>query len=310
MRRSDTLRWSQVKLGLVLLAGFLILLWVAFNSDVLGVFRREEPLAARFPSADGLLPGAPVVFLGMEVGKVGAVELDPRGGDLPVRVAFEVRNDVRRTLRSDASVRIGSIGILGDKLLELEAGEARAPLPDDAVLRGRPQTELTDLIEPGRRTLDKLDAVVQNLEAISIGLEEGRGTVGRLLRDDELHESLSATLAETRAAMADLRRTQDRVGARVASAAASVDSLATSFRTGDGTLNRLAEDPALYENLNEASARLERVLTRLEQSDGLAGRFISDPVLADQFTGLVTDLRALMQDLRENPNRYVQFSVF
>jgi phospholipid/cholesterol/gamma-HCH transport system substrate-binding protein len=310
VKRSDTLRWSQVKLGLVLLASFLILLWVAFNSDVLGVFRREDPLAARFPSADGLLPGAPVVFLGMEVGRVGAVDLDPRDDRLPVRVAFEVREEVRRSLRADASVRIGSIGILGDKLLELEAGDAAAPLPKGAVLRGAARTELVDLIEPGRRTLNKLDAVVQNLEAISLGLEEGRGTVGRLLRDDELHESLAATLAETRGALADLRRTQDDVGARVASAAASVDSLATTFRAGEGTLNRLADDPSLYENLNDASIRLERVLTRLEESEGLAGRFVSDPVLADEFTGLVVDLRALLQDMRENPNRYVQFSVF
>jgi phospholipid/cholesterol/gamma-HCH transport system substrate-binding protein len=207
-------------------------------------------------------------------------------------------------------VRVGSIGILGDKLLELDAGDAGAPLPPDAVLRGRPQTELTDLIEPGRRTLNKLDGLVQNLEAVSLGLEEGRGSLGKLLQDDELHESFAATLDETRATLADLRTTQNDVGARVASAAGSVDSLAASFRSGEGTLNRLAEDPALYENLNEAADRLDRVLTRLEQSDGLAGRLISDPLLADQVTGLVVDLRSLLQDMRENPNRYVQFSVF
>ena len=72
----------------------------------------------------------------------------------------------------------------------------------------------------------------------------------------------------------------------------------------------MREDPSLYENLNGAAARLERVLAEVQTGDGLLSRALRDPELADQFTGLVVDLRALLRDMRENPGRYVQFSVF
>lgn len=317
MRRNEALRWAQLKVGILVLVGFLILLWVAFNSDVTGIFRRQHPLVARFTSAEGLVAGSPVFFLGMETGRVQAVDLDPAGGDTPIRVTFEVRDEVRRELHADASARIASIGILGDKHLELVGGEATAPLPEDAVLTGRSQTAFTDLIEPGRRTLTRVDDLLADLETITIGIKEGRGSLGKLLADDDAHASLVGLLDETRAALAEFRGTQRSVGAQLASAAGSLDSLAGAWRRGRGTLQRLAEDPTLYENLNAttsrlaaATDRLERVLVQVEEGDGLLARMLADRELADEVTGLVVDLRALMRDVRENPGRYVQLSVF
>jgi phospholipid/cholesterol/gamma-HCH transport system substrate-binding protein len=232
-------------------------------------------------------------------------------------VSFTVRNEVRDALRADAAARIGSMGVLGDKLLEVAPGTAPQPLPENVVLHGRSEVGLTDLIEPGRRSLTRVDSLLADLEAISGGLREGEGSLGKLLSDDELHARLIGTLEETRATLADLRRTQATVAARLsgtassfAAAAGSIDSLASGWRRGDGTIHRLAEDPALYENLNAATARLERMLADVERGDGLLARMLKDPEFADQVTGLVVDLRALLVDMREHPGRYVSFSLF
>ena len=310
MRHGDALRWSQLKVGILVFIGFLILVWVAFNSELPGVFKSEERLVARFASAGGLLAGTPVFFLGMEAGQVQAVEFDPTGGTEPIRVTFTVGQRIREELRADAAVGIGSFGILGDKFLELVRGDAAQPFPEGKVLHGRPETGFTDLIEPSRRTLTKVDGLLTELETISISLREGKGSVGKLLAEDEFHARLLGTLEEARATLTDFRSTQRELAVQLASAAGSIDSLAAGWRRADGTLNRLAEDPALYENLNAATVRLERVLAEMEQGQGLLARMLRDPELADQVNGLVVDLRALLQDMRENPGRYVQFSVF
>ncbi|HEY7462203.1 MAG TPA: MlaD family protein [Gemmatimonadota bacterium] len=317
MKRGETLRLSQVKVGIMLVVGFVILVWVAFNSDLPSLFKSKRGLAARFPSAEGLPAGAPVFFLGMEAGTVESVEFDPEGGDPPIIVTFNVREGIHQRLRADAFVRISSFGILGDKYLELLRGSVPEALPEGAVLPGRSAESFTDLVEPGRRALTKVDGLLTELETISIGLRDGKGTAGKLLTDEDVHDRLVTTLDETRAALADFRKTQRDMGEQLTSAASSIastagsfDSLATDWRTGQGTINRLAEDPSLYENLNAATARLDRVLAEVERGDGLLARLLKDPEFANQVTGLVVDLRALLVDMREHPGRYVQFSVF
>jgi phospholipid/cholesterol/gamma-HCH transport system substrate-binding protein len=316
MKRSD-LRWSQLKVAMLLIAAFLILVWVAFNSDLFKIFRREAELAARFPTAEGLVAGNPVFFLGLEAGKVESVEFDSTRVTDPILLRFKLRQEIRNALRADAHVEVASFGVLGDKFLEVVRGTAPAPLPRGVTLPSRTQPGFASLVEPGTKALSRVDSVLSNLEEISGGVRHGEGSLGKLVTDEELHSQLVATLDETRATLADLRRTQSTLGKQLADAAGSVastsrsfDSLATNWRRGNGTLNRLAEDPALYDNLNSTTARLDRVLTEVERGDGLLARLLKDPEFANQATGLVVDLRALLQDMRQNPGKYVQFSVF
>jgi phospholipid/cholesterol/gamma-HCH transport system substrate-binding protein len=317
VKRSDTLGWSQLKVAMLLLAGFVILVWVAFNSNIGRMFEKRSDLAARLTDAQGLTSGAPVFFLGVEAGKITSLTYDPSDAARPIAITLEVREDFRRSLRSDAYVNVSSFGVIGDKFLELERGTASAPLPEGRVLEGRSEGGITELVEPGRRALTKVDGLLSELETISIGMREGKGTIGKLLEDEGVHDHLVATLEETQAALADFRKTQRDMGRQLTSAASSIastagsfDSLATDWRTGEGTIHRLAEDPALYENLNAATARLERVLAEVERGDGLLSRLLKDPEFANQVTGLVVDLRALLVDMREHPGKYVQFSVF
>jgi phospholipid/cholesterol/gamma-HCH transport system substrate-binding protein len=317
MRRSDRLGWSQLKVGMMLIAGFLILLWVAFNANIGRMFQSKSELRARLADAQGVVSGAPIFFLGIEAGKITSLRYDPQGGPKPVALTLQVRDDFRQSLRADAYVNVSSFGVIGDKFLELRRGTAKEPLPEGKVLEGRSEGSFTDLVEPGRRALTKVDGLLTELETISIGLREGKGTVGKLLSDEDVHDRFVTTLEETRAALADFRRTQSDAGRQLASAASSIaatagsfDSLATDWREGKGTIKRLADDPALYENLNAATARLDRVLAEVERGDGLLARLLKDPEFANQVTGLVVDLRALLVDMREHPGRYVQFSVF
>ena len=317
MKRSDTLGWSQLKVAMVLLAGFLILVWVAFNSNIGRMFESRSELSARLADAQGLTSGAPVFFLGIEAGKITSLTYDSSDAAKPIVLTLQVRDDFRSSLRADAYVNVSSFGVIGDKFLELERGSAPEPLPEGKVREGRAEGGIADLVEPGRRALTKVDGLLTELETISIGLREGRGTAGKLLADDDVHDHLITTLEETRTTLADLRRTQRDLGEQVASATGSIartagsfDSLATDWRKGDGTLHKLAEDPALYDNLNAASVRLERMLAEVERGDGLLSRLLKDPEFANQVTGLVVDLRALLVDMREHPGKYVQFSVF
>jgi phospholipid/cholesterol/gamma-HCH transport system substrate-binding protein len=77
-----------------------------------------------------------------------------------------------------------------------------------------------------------------------------------------------------------------------------------------GTLGKLAEDPALYQDLRNAASRLDRILGRLEKGEGTAGKLLQDDQLHRQLSELARDLDLLVKDIRENPQRYFKFSLF
>jgi phospholipid/cholesterol/gamma-HCH transport system substrate-binding protein len=61
---------------------------------------------------------------------------------------------------------------------------------------------------------------------------------------------------------------------------------------------------------DSAFVRADAILARLNEGEGTLGRFVQDPAMADELTTMVTELRVLLVDIRENPRRYLRLSIF
>jgi phospholipid/cholesterol/gamma-HCH transport system substrate-binding protein len=56
--------------------------------------------------------------------------------------------------------------------------------------------------------------------------------------------------------------------------------------------------------------RAEEILAKVDEGDGTVSRLIEDPQMASEIEEMVTELKTLLQDIRENPRRYVRLSIF
>jgi phospholipid/cholesterol/gamma-HCH transport system substrate-binding protein len=72
----------------------------------------------------------------------------------------------------------------------------------------------------------------------------------------------------------------------------------------------LIAEPALYENLNATSARLDSILTKIDRSQGSAGLLVNDTGLYVELTNLMARANTLITDIQKDPRKYFKFSVF
>lgn len=156
--------------------------------------RLETTLA----SVPGLRPGTKVRVLGIPVGAVSSVEAPSKPGE-PVLVRFWVAADRRELLRADASTRLVKEGLVGERILEIDPGSpASPPIQAGARLASQSSADWDELLVRANRIFDDAQTAFLSDESraawektrhILREVSEGKGTVGKLLRDDELYRS-------------------------------------------------------------------------------------------------------------------------
>ena len=122
MPRTRSLAWAELKFGLIavfalVMAGLLI--FAVGGSG--GFFWQNYPLKVQFPNVAGLMSGSPVRVAGVEVGSVTDVELVPNGAE----VSFNIIDDMRPLVTDRSTAKIGSISLLGEGAVDIEAGARR-----------------------------------------------------------------------------------------------------------------------------------------------------------------------------------------
>ncbi len=139
------LKWSQIKVGLVITIAFLILLLsVFFAGNIQNIFLKKAELKIQFRDVVGLRKGAPVWILGLEEGSVKDITLDPTYG---VIVMIAVNKNALQYVRKDSRATILTMGLLGDKYIELSTGSPQAePIRPGEMIKGSSEMGLREVM--------------------------------------------------------------------------------------------------------------------------------------------------------------------
>ena len=176
---------------------------------------------AEFAAIGGINVGDRVRVQGMDAGVVERIEPPAEPGGA-VTLWFRVDERLRNLVRSDASAQIASQGVVGAKVVEIRPGRPDAPaLPESGRIAAEATPELSDLIRDASASLRRVDAVavaaergLGEINVIASTIREGKGSLGRLVRDDEayrrllaLSDSSTRTLTNLEENLAALKRT-------------------------------------------------------------------------------------------------------
>lgn len=302
---TKNLRWSRLRVG-ILVSGALVLIFLTamFASNITELFVRKVTIYSDFTDVRGLKTGAPVELSGVEIGNVKKIFFESTGA---VRVAMTIRRDYLRFIRTDSVVTVKTLGLLGDKYLELSAGTEGELGPGGAIAGMSPSglqeitgvsstvisklgelavrlEHITALIEKGEGSAslfirnpalyNNLNLSAERLAAITASIEKGQGTLGRLLRDDSLYTELKASAGEFR-------------------------GFAMSLSNSDGTLNKLIKDRTLYDRFLSAANSLDNFSTRLEKANGTLDRLIEDKSVYDNLNTSTRELSVVLGRLEK-----------
>lgn len=296
---------KEVKIGMFAVA-MILCAWggIRFLSGV-DIFSRNVDYYAVYDQVNGVQGASPVMMRGVKVGTVSEILFDPARSSQVV-----LRLTVRRQypIPSDSEAKIVSSSLMGSKAIEIVLGESSVRLEKGDTIRSgysrdMMDTALTELDFFKEKISRLTEELSRTLTGISTLVESNSSNIGELTAHlnsiaGNLDEVLSAEKSGLRSAVAGISEFSQTLGRN----AGRVDTLM-------GNLTRFSDNLA-EADLKAAVGRLNDILDRIDSGEGTVGKLMNDAVLYENLQQASENLSVLLADLKENPKRYVHFSLF
>lgn len=311
MKRSSGTKWSNLKVGALLMVAAALMFWASFTGSGTSIFEPKKSFTCYFKNINGLLRGSPVWMSGVEVGNVRSVSFVNLDSLRQVEVGCRVKASVWHMMTEGTEVTLGTIGFLGDKFVEVFPGpNNNVEIAEGVVVPTRIVADASAVFDAGEDAFRQMESLVGNLDTVMARMRKGEGTLGQLSSNDQLYIELTALLANLTNLSGDLQTNQERITNSIEKTANSVEDLSQQVSNNTGTLGKLMNDPALYDNLATTSARLDTVMTRISNAEGSMGLLVSDTALYVEVVDLLARVNNLVANIEKNPRKYFKFSVF
>ena len=290
----------QIKVGLFVFVGLVLLaaLLLVFSK---GTTFQGMTYVVKLKSGNvgGIKSGANVLVSGVPVGRVSKVELDADGKN--VTIYLKVLQKFR--LHADARFEIEQFGFLGDQYIAIYPGADRGPLLKDGdEVRCDPPFNMQEAVAKAAETIARVGQAATNVNAAV-------SDVRQFVLTERTLTNLAVSVDQFAVLTADALNAVSNINALVAAnrlpATAAVSNL--NFFSGQLTalgarMNTLittneANLAQTIKNIETASGQLTNVLRELQTGNGLAGRLLSDPAMAANFSQVVSNLSVTSSNL-------------
>ena len=208
----------EIKVGLLALIGMTILAVLVFSIGDYSLFQRRKQVNFIFSFAGGVETSAPVRMAGVKIGEVEEIELikDELEQKTVVRVGVLIRSDI--TLYEDAKIYINSLGLLGEKYIEITDPGSIGEVEEGGMVRGRDPVPIEKITESTHRLVAELQELIgddqvrgalknsiynfeqttENLKNATGKVSKGEGTIGQLIYNDSFYNELDAFARDIR----------------------------------------------------------------------------------------------------------------
>jgi phospholipid/cholesterol/gamma-HCH transport system substrate-binding protein len=221
--------------GIFLIAGVtLFALGIFLVGSRHEAFSRHVLLYTEFADLDGIAKGSKVQVAGMDAGQVTRIEV-PNSPTGHFRVRMKVDEQLHGLVRTDSVVTVDTEGVVGNTFLTIHSGSPTAAIAQaDSVLQSKPPVSMSDLLSHGLGIMNDADATIKqvggklnvvldgvngavgNANDLLVGLKEGRGPAGMLLRDEKMAAQIRETMSNVQSTTSNLNRASGRVDSLVA----------------------------------------------------------------------------------------------
>jgi phospholipid/cholesterol/gamma-HCH transport system substrate-binding protein len=271
---------SEQKVGLFFLSALIVLgMMIEFVEDW-RPFEDQYPYYGFFNSSVGLKVSDPVRIAGVEMGKVRNISIEQN----QVRVDFYVNQS--DLIREDSVARVRQTNLLGGVFLGLDFGTSLShPLAPGSEVKTEEGSNIDELItnidqnqdrvlrplgEMVDETRDPLVDAISRLERIMTKIDEGDGTLGKLVNNPVLYDEMS-------------------------SVSSRLDKLLAKLEAGEGSFGRMMQDPTLFDNLNRTMQNLAELTEQIKSGQGTFGQLVNDQRLYNEATRTLESLRVITE---------------
>jgi phospholipid/cholesterol/gamma-HCH transport system substrate-binding protein len=296
------LRRTEAKVGFVVLAALMILLFSLLWVKDFRLNHTRYEMTVVFPTVGGLTAGDPVHVAGVKKGQVKGVQLRTSGVD----VLISLDSDVRLPVDSEFSIQ--NQGIMGEKFVSVEPGLEAEMLPAGQSVSGNYQAGMSEVMGEVEELLHLVQGLANTLHE-TIGNPEARASIGESLENIRRFSRVLADLmdeqgGELSVALKDLRSASRGFRELVVDNRSQIDSTLDQFHRASLDLEQLTQQ------LTEVSATFKKIAGRIERGEGALGEFVADETLYQDLTRTVKNLDELILEIKEHPQKYLRLEIF
>jgi phospholipid/cholesterol/gamma-HCH transport system substrate-binding protein len=281
--------------------------------------KKSQYLFAKFNSIEGLVTANPVMCNGLVIGNV--YKLEPADELMSsILVTIRITEDV---LIPDDSKAVIKGNLLSTPVIEILKGESVSYLnKGDTIITSESSGFLGEVLEQLGPTQVKLNSALGHLDTLLTNTNNimDANTQAHLRRTMANLDNVTSNLAQTTSDINKLLKQQNNA---ITNAMANLEASSNSLKEGTKNLPGISQNlesvtkqlsetdfKKLVANLDGTVASLNKTIANVNSTDGSLGALMNDRKLYDNLTSTVNSLNLLMQDLRLNPKRYVNISVF
>jgi len=323
MPSQQEVKWSQLKVGLIVLVAVALLstlLFLMTSASGLSPFHKELTVFTYFENSAGLKTGAPVNLEGVTIGEVKKVLIstDPKRKLTPVYVIMKLNPKFGESLHVDSTASLSTVGVLGDTVVDINSQVATGPpLKDGDELKTLETPNLQDVVKASQGTVESLNVILAKMNRIVDNIQTGQGSVGKLINDPVLYDKATKTVDEVHTLMVNLNSGKGSIGKlmndtqlydRLNDTAGKLDSITTNLNAGKGSAGKLLNDDKMYDNLNSTLAHANSLLAEADAGKGGLGLLTKDPAFAKKLDDTVTNLDALLSGVNNGKGTLGKFA--
>ena len=294
---------KEFKVGLLAVVAGSIL-YIGFNFlKGIDLFSNTNKYYAYYSNIDGLAVSNPVTFNGVNVGRVSDINIIQQQNNI-----VEVELDIQERLVIGASTKAElTTDLLGSKSVVLKVETDDAPLEPGGTVEGIIEQGLMETI---LGSTDPLKSTIANVNEVLKGFSNSR------IKLDSMLTNLSETSQNVNDIIGDNRRNLLKITNDLAELTAILNDEQDGLKPLLANVNTITDSLKVLElsrtvdNLNKTINTLNGTIDKISNGDGSLAKLINDDSLYNNLNHTAEDLDKLLVDLRENPKRYVNFSVF
>lgn len=296
----------EIKTSILVIASILLFIWgYSFlkGRDLLNSYRTFN---VQYDNVEGLMNSAPVTINGLVVGKVSSISLVNETGKLLVEL--QVKSDF--PISKSSVVSIYEPGLIGGKQIMITPNlEDKSVAENGTTLNGRIIPGLTSLVG------ERLTPLQEKVEKMVVSADLLLKNINIIL-DAKTKENIQSSVANLDATLAEFKVASGKVNemlvdnkGKINSTMVNIDKASANFSKISDSLSKIKIGKTV-KTLEKTLASVDKIMSDVESGKGTMGKLMKDETLYANFAKSSKELELLLQDLRLNPTRYVNVSLF
>lgn len=296
----------EIKTAILVISAILLFIWGYSFLKGSNLFNDYKAFYVEFDDVEGLAPSASVTLNGMTIGKIKKISINQSTGKLLVEL--QVKTDF--PISKSSTAMIYEPGFIAGKQIAIYPNLSDKSIAIDGdKFQGSIKAGLTESLKEKLLPIQqKVDKLLLNADDLITGVNNVLDKEGQANLKKSLSE-LSKTIEQFGAVSSGLNTILDDNKAQIKGVVGNFNKISDDFSKISDSLNK-ADLGKTAKNLQVTLANVDKIMANLQAGKGTMGKMLNDEALYNNLSKTSKELELLLEDVRLNPTRYVNVSVF